>query len=196
MAKSGYHHGDLRATILAAAADQIASDGVDAVSLRELARRAGVSHAAPAHHFGDRAGVLTALAIEGFELLAAELTQAGADFREVAVAYIRFAREHPGHFDVMFRHSLLRADDPRLAEARTKSAAALRSGVSAIHPGNVEQQQATQLAAWSLVHGFAALWREGALDNSSLADEADPELLARRMLATVHFDQPANSAVR
>ncbi|MFI6167941.1 TetR/AcrR family transcriptional regulator [Nocardia sp. NPDC051052] len=188
MAKSGYHHGDLRATILAAAADQIASDGIDAISLRELARRAGVSHAAPAHHFGDRAGVLTALAIEGFELLTAELTRAGAGFRDVAVAYIRFAREHPGHFDVMFRHSLLRADDPRLDEARRRSAGALRSGVSGIHPGNVEQQQATQLAAWSLVHGFAALWREGALDNSSLAADTDPEVLARRMLATVHFD--------
>ncbi|WP_433657412.1 TetR/AcrR family transcriptional regulator [Nocardia sp. CA-128927] len=188
MAKSGYHHGDLRATILAAAADQIANDGVDAISLRELARRAGVSHAAPAHHFGDRAGVLTALAIEGFELLTAELTQAGSDFREVAVAYIRFAREHPGHFDVMFRHSLLRTEDPRLDEARMGSANALRSGVSAIHPGNTEQQQAAQLAAWSLVHGFAALWREGALANSSLAGDTDPEALARRMLARVHFD--------
>ncbi|MFI6999859.1 TetR/AcrR family transcriptional regulator [Nocardia sp. NPDC050175] len=188
MAKSGYHHGDLRATILAAAADQIASDGVDAVSLRELARRAGVSHAAPAHHFGDRAGVLTALAIEGFELLTAELAQAGADFREVAVAYIRFAREHPGHFDVMFRHSLLRADDPRLDAARLGAASALRSGVSVIHPADADQQQATQLAAWSLVHGFAALWREGALDNSSLAADTDPEVLARRMLATVRFD--------
>ncbi|MFG1791013.1 TetR/AcrR family transcriptional regulator [Nocardia sp. NPDC049149] len=188
MAKSGYHHGDLRATILAAAADQIATDGVDSVSLRELARRAGVSHAAPAHHFGDRAGVLTALAVEGYELLAAALTAAGPDFREVAVAYIQFAREHPGHFDVMFRHTLLRADDPRLHAARLASAAALRSGVTAIRPGDLAQQQATQLAAWSLVHGFAALWREGALDNSSLAAGADPETLARRMLATVRFD--------
>ncbi|WP_040737730.1 TetR/AcrR family transcriptional regulator [Nocardia tenerifensis] len=188
MAKSGYHHGDLRATILAAAADQIASDGVDAVSLRELARRAGVSHAAPAHHFGDRAGVLTALAIEGFDLLAARLGQAGDDFREVAVAYIRFAREHPGHFDVMFRHSLLRAGEPRLDEARARAASALRSGVSAIHPDDAQRQRAAQLAAWSLVHGFAALWREGALDNSSLAADADPETVARRMLATVRFD--------
>ncbi|MEU0874969.1 TetR/AcrR family transcriptional regulator [Nocardia brasiliensis] len=188
MAKTGYHHGDLRATILAAAAAQIASDGVDAVSLRELARRAGVSHAAPAHHFGDRAGVLTALAVEGFELLGTALEAAGPDFREVAVAYIRFAREHPGHFDVMFRHTLLRDDDPRLAAARLRAGAALRVGSVTIHPGDADRQQSTQLAAWSLVHGFAALWREGALDNSSLAAGADPETLARRMLATVHFD--------
>ncbi|MEV4130314.1 TetR/AcrR family transcriptional regulator [Nocardia sp. NPDC049707] len=189
MAKSGYHHGDLRATILAAAADQIATDGVDVVSLRGLARRADVSHAAPAHHFGDRAGLLTALAIEGFDLLAAQLAAAGPDFREVAVAYTRFAREHPGHFDVMFRRELLHAEDERLVAARTAAGTALRSGVSVMQPDNAdEQQQATRLAAWSLVHGFAALWREGALQDSMLGDSSDPETLARRMIATVHFE--------
>jgi AcrR family transcriptional regulator len=189
MAKSGYHHGDLRATILAAAAAQIANDGVDAVSLRGLARRADVSHAAPAHHFGDRAGLLTELAIEGFGLLAEELAAAGPEFREVAVAYIRFAREHPGHFDVMFRRELLHAEDQRLVAARTAAGAALRSGVAVMQPDNTaEQQQATRLAAWSLVHGFAALWREGALQDSALGDSSDPETLARRMVATVHFE--------
>ncbi|MEU4341576.1 TetR/AcrR family transcriptional regulator [Nocardia sp. NPDC023852] len=189
MAKNGYHHGDLRATILAAAAEQIASAGVDAVSLRNLARHAGVSHAAPTHHFGDRAGLLTALATEGFELLTDQLEQAAGDFREVAVAYIRFAREHPGHFDVMYRHNLLHADDPQLRAARIRSGAALRSGVSAMQPErNPQHQQASQLAAWSLVHGFASLYREGALDNSVLATDLDPEVLARLMLSTIRFD--------
>ncbi|MET9287138.1 TetR/AcrR family transcriptional regulator [Nocardia beijingensis] len=189
MAKDGYHHGDLRAALLTAAAERIAADGVDAVSLRNLARHAGVSHAAPAHHFGDKAGLLTALATEGFELLAAQLTQAGDDFREVAVAYIRFAREHPGHFDVMFRHSLLHAEDETLRVARERSALALRSGVSGIQPAHGhEHRKATQLAAWSLVHGFASLWREGALHNSTLADDPDPEAVARKMLSTIRFD--------
>ncbi|WP_280259032.1 TetR/AcrR family transcriptional regulator [Nocardia abscessus] len=189
MAKDSYHHGDLRAALLTAAAERIAADGVDALSLRNLARHAGVSHAAPAHHFGDRAGLLTALATEGFDLLAEQLARAGADFREVAVAYIRFAREHPGHFDVMFRHNLLHAQDATLRAARDRSAAALRSGVSDIEPGRSrDRQQATQLAAWSLVHGFASLWREGALHNSSLADDPDPEALARKMLSTIRFD--------
>ncbi|MBF6466835.1 WHG domain-containing protein [Nocardia beijingensis] len=189
MAKDGYHHGDLRAALLSAAAERIAADGVDALSLRNLARHAGVSHAAPAHHFGDRAGLLTALATEGFELLAAQLARAGEDFREVAVAYIRFAREHPGHFDVMFRHSLSHPDDAALRAARERSATALRAGVSDIRPGDShDRQQATQLAAWSLVHGFASLWREGALHNSSLAAESDPEVLARKMLSTIRFD--------
>ncbi|MEU8901822.1 TetR/AcrR family transcriptional regulator [Nocardia sp. NPDC048505] len=189
MAKSSYHHGDLRAEILAAAAEQIATEGVDAVSLRGLARRAGVSHAAPAHHFGDRAGLLTALAIEGFDLLAAEQARAGTDFREVAVAYVRFALAHPGHFDVMYRRDLLRADDPELAAARDRSGAALRSGVTDLEPARPRQRQrAIQLAAWSLVHGFASLWRDGALSNSALAGTDDPEALAREMLATVQLD--------
>ncbi|WP_040781013.1 TetR/AcrR family transcriptional regulator [Nocardia pneumoniae] len=189
MAKHGYHHGDLRAALLTAAAERIAAEGVDALSLRNLARHAGVSHAAPAHHFGDRAGLLTALATEGFELLTEQLEHATGDFREVAVAYIRFAREHPGHFDVMYRHSLLHADDPELRAARELSGAALRSGVSAIQPEHSRShQQATQLAAWSLVHGFASLWREGALHNSALVTDPDPEVLARTMLSTIRFD--------
>ncbi|MFC9894330.1 TetR/AcrR family transcriptional regulator [Nocardia sp. NPDC127579] len=189
MGKSTYHHGDLRATILAAAAEQIATEGVDAISLRGLARRAEVSHAAPAHHFGDRAGLLTALATEGFDLLAAELTGAGPDFREVAVAYVRFALRHPGHFDVMYRSDLLHGDDPQLAAARTRSGAALRAGVADLTPARPQQRrQAAQLAAWSLVHGFASLWREGALRNSTLATTDDPEALAREMLAAVQLD--------
>ncbi|GGK93261.1 TetR/AcrR family transcriptional regulator [Nocardia jinanensis] len=183
MAKTGYHHGDLRSAILSAAADQIAAEGIDAISLRALARRAGVSHAAPAHHFGDRAGLLTALAAEGFELLAAEI-EATSDARTAAVAYIRFALRYPGHFDVMFRRRLLRTDDTELVAARARSGAALRARVVG---GQDADQQAVQLAAWSLVHGFASLWREGALEDSPLASSTDPETAARRMLDTVRF---------
>ncbi|MFJ1457432.1 TetR/AcrR family transcriptional regulator [Nocardia sp. N2S4-5] len=185
MTKTSYHHGDLRATLLQAAAEQIATEGVDAVSLRALAQRAGVSHAAPAHHFGNKQGLLTALAVEGFELLADELRSAAGDFREVAVAYIRFARRHPGHFDVMFRRDLLRGDDERLDAARDRSGAELRSGVRELDVAP-EGQPATQLAAWSLVHGFASLWREGALEGSQLGGD-DPEDLARRMVAAIEF---------
>ncbi|MGW5382721.1 WHG domain-containing protein [Nocardia sp. NPDC003963] len=189
MAKTGYHHGDLRSAMLAAAADQIAADGIDAISLRALARRAGVSHAAPAHHFGDRAGLLTALAAEGFELLAVEL-EATSDARAAAVAYIRFALRYPGHFDVMFRRRLLRTDDAGLVAARARSGAALRASVVHGQPAaaDADQQAAVQLAAWSLVHGFASLWREGALADSPLASSTDPETAAQRMLDTIRFD--------
>ena len=70
MVKQNYHHGDLRRGLLRAAAEAIAENGVAAVSMRDLARRAGVSHAAPTHHFGDKSGLLTAFAAEGFDLLA------------------------------------------------------------------------------------------------------------------------------
>ncbi|MBL1078275.1 TetR/AcrR family transcriptional regulator [Nocardia sp. 2] len=185
MAKSAYHHGDLRATLLNAAAEQVAAEGVDSISLRALAQRAGVSHAAPAHHFGNRQGLLTELAIQGHTLLADELQSAAGDFREVALAYIRFARRHPGHFDVMFRRELLRADDARLTAARAQSGRELRGGIAQLGV-SAEEARSAQLAAWSLVHGFAALWREGALEGSELGG-ADPEELARRMLDAVEL---------
>ena len=92
----GYHHGDLPRALLAAAAEAIAEFGPAALSLRDLARRAGVSHAAPTHHFGDKAGLLTALAVEGFDLLAAAPTAAGDDLLDVGVAYVDFAVRPPG----------------------------------------------------------------------------------------------------
>src|SRR5699024_12294099 len=81
------------------------SRGVDALSMRDLARQAGVSHGAPAHHFGDRRGLLTALATDGFQRLATilEPSVTAEHFDQTAVAYVRFAATHPGHFDVMFR---------------------------------------------------------------------------------------------
>ncbi|MCA5892941.1 WHG domain-containing protein [Isoptericola sp. NEAU-Y5] len=182
----GYHHGDLRATVLRRAAEQVASEGVDGISLRVLARLAGVSHAAPAHHFGDRRGLFTALAAEGYTLLGDELGAAGPDLRDAAVAYVRFALAHPGHFAVMFRSDLVRADDPDLLAARGRAGAVLSGGVGAL--GDVEDPATVQLAAWSIVHGFASLWREGAFERSDLLDgAADPEVLARRVVDRLTF---------
>jgi AcrR family transcriptional regulator len=120
MAKSGkagarpYHHGNLRRVVLDAALVEIAERGPMQLSLRELARRAGVSHAAPAYHFGDKTGLPTAVAAEGFERLGDALSE-GRDaggFLEIGLAYIRFAVSNPAHFEVMFRPELYRADDP------------------------------------------------------------------------------------
>src|ERR1044072_2548365 len=120
-----YHHGDLRRVLIAAALELIAERGPAAVSLRDLARVAGVSHAAPAHHFGDKAGLFTAIAVQGNELLADAL--AGADLEDMGVRYVRFAAEHPSHFEVMFRPDLWHADDPDLAAARERTRARLRA---------------------------------------------------------------------
>lgn len=167
--RTAYHHGDLRRVVLATAVELIAEEGVDNISLRELARRAEVSHAAPAHHFGDKAGLFTAIAAEGFDLLAVALEGADDDrpapLREQGVRYVEFAEQHPGHFAVMFRPGLLHADDPDLADARARAGRALRGGVRELsenrRPDDIED---AALAAWALAHGFAALRRSGSLD--------------------------------
>ena len=153
--------------------------GPAAMSLREVARRAGVSHTAAAHHFGDKAGLLTALAAEGFRLLTRELEHAlewsGGSFLEAGVAYVRFAVAHRAHFEVMFRPELYRRDDPELRAAADASRALLTGHAHAIVvPGRDPRLAA--IAAWSLVHGLAELWLNGAIDR---AVEEDPEALAR-----------------
>jgi AcrR family transcriptional regulator len=175
-----YHHGDLRRALLAAAVAAIDEVGPTAMSLRDVARRAGVSHAAPAHHFGDKAGLLSALAAEGFRLLADELGRTAREtgsFLEVGVAYVRFAVGHPAHFAVMFRPDLVHADDPELVAARAASSAALYGGVHQIDGGDPEPERGTAgIAAWAIVHGVATLWLAGALPDR-LGD--DPEAIAR-----------------
>jgi AcrR family transcriptional regulator len=172
-----YHHGDLRRAILTAALDVIAADGPSALSLRDLARRAGVSHAAPAHHFGDRTGLLTAIAAEGFGLLATALREA-PDLKEAGVRYVRFAREHPAHFQVMFSPGLLRADDLELTTARALTGDALREAVSGVDPEGIEPRLAG-VAAWSLAHGFATLLLGHNLDGP--VDGRDPEEVFRTL---------------
>lgn len=165
-----YHHGDLRRAMTAAAATAVAERGPAGLSLRELARIAGVSHAAPAHHFGDKAGVLTAVATEGYTLLAAALQEAGDDLLAAGIAYVRFAVDHPGHFAVMFDRSLLHADDAGLRAAEQASAAAL---------ARLAPDADASRAAWSVAHGFASLWLSGAISGPDVVAAAEPVL--RRM---------------
>ncbi len=183
MGKASYHHGDLRATILAHAADLVAERGADGISLRELARAAGVSHAAPAHHFGDRRGLFTALATEGFRILATELAGARPEFIDAAKAYVRFALEHRGHFEVMFDKSLYDDADPQLLEASAGADAELRAGVATLtDPHALADPAGAALAAWSMVHGFAQLWLNDTIDTSG-----DPVATIER-LAAILFD--------
>jgi AcrR family transcriptional regulator len=180
-----YHHGDLRETILRTAVEAIAEHGPAALSLRDLARRAGVSHAAPAHHFRDKAGLLTAVAVEGFESLSAALSAAAdhaGSFLDVGVAYVQFALEHRAHFEVMYRPDLYHADAPDLVAARARAGEALHGGIAALPtPPPDGDPQAAALAAWSLVHGFATLWLSGALPHP----DPDPLQLARRVAAVL-----------
>ena len=169
-----YHHGDLRAALLGAAVEAIGQAGPAGMSLRDVARRAGVSHAAAAYHFGDKAGLLTAVAAQGYRMLTQELQNARDSrrgFLEVGVAYVRFAVSHRAHFEVMYRPELYRPDDAEVREARA-GAAVLLYGTASPDAG----QLAAGAAAWSLVHGLATLWLNGNLPPQL---GTDPEEITR-----------------
>lgn len=184
--RSTYHHGDLRAVILTEAARLVAERGADRVSLRELARSAGVSHAAPAHHFTDRRGLFTALATQGFQLLTEALIDARPQFTDAALAYVRFAIQHPGHYQVMFNKSLLDVSDPELAAAEAAAGAELARGVATLRDRNAHTDPAgAQLAAWSLVHGFSMLWLNDAVN--AQVRQMDPMDTVMR-IATMLFE--------
>jgi AcrR family transcriptional regulator len=163
-----YHHGDLRRTLLDAALAIVAQSGPGALSLRELARKAGVSHAAPYRHFPSREALLAALATEGFLGLGAEMARSAegeADplsrVRALGVAYVAYAVRHPGHFRVMFGAGLEHWDDDSpLAAAGAPTLQALIDAVSdAQRAGQLRAGDPRQLAlpAWSMVHGLAML---------------------------------------
>jgi AcrR family transcriptional regulator len=165
MSRDTYHHGDLKAVILAKAATLVAERGADGISLRELAREAGVSHAAPAHHFTDRRGLFTALAAQGWRMLADALADARPDFIAAALAYVRFALDHPGHYAVMFDRSLVNPGDSDLKAAQVAAGRELAHGVGTLKdPRAKADPDSAALAAWSLVHGFAILRLNEAID--------------------------------
>jgi AcrR family transcriptional regulator len=187
--KRPYHHGNLREALLEAALQEIAEHGPEAVSLRELARRAGVSHAAPAHHFGDKAGLLTAIAAEGFSRLAVVLEQARATggFLDVGLAYIRFAVDERPYFEVMFRPDLYRRDDPAVGAAQRETARLLYGPAHEAFPD--ADTRKVGIAGWAFVHGFAGLWLGGNLD--ALGDDA---IAAARVVAPALFSAGAPPA--
>lgn len=170
MRRRPYHHGDLRRTLIEAAARLAAERGLRGLTLREVGRRAGVSHAAPYHHFPDRDALLAAVAEEGFRRFdvaqAAAAEAAGpaprARLTALGVAYVRFAAAHPHYFRLMFRPELWRSGVyPGLTAAARRTFARLRETVGACRGG--EDPQLPALLAWSAVHGLAALWLDGAL---------------------------------
>jgi AcrR family transcriptional regulator len=150
-----YHHGDLRVTLLAAAAELLAAGGAAAISLREVARRAGVSHNAPYRHFPDRDSLLAALAEEGFVELARRMDGEAGGLAALGQCYVRFAQEQPGRFALMFGAGLDKAHYPELQQAATALYQRLALAVRETAPGR--DPQVATLAAWSLVHGLAQL---------------------------------------
>jgi AcrR family transcriptional regulator len=169
-----YHHGDLRRALLGAAAQLIGETGPGAMSVREVARRAGVTHAAATYHFGDKAGLLTALAVDGYRLLGDALREAHEtqrSFLEIGVAYVRFAVTHRAHFEVMFRPELYHRDAEELLAAKAVTAALLYQTDQVS-----DEELRSGIAAWAIVHGIATLWLNGNLP-PRLGD--DPEEITR-----------------
>ena len=201
---AAYHHGDLRSALLQAAAEEISAVGVTQLSLRELARRAGVSHAAPAHHFGDKTGLLTALAAEGFRVLhehtSPVLGRPDALVR-AGEKYVAFALAHPAHFAVMFDPHLLRMSDAALTAERNLAFDNFFTAVRQTTGTDDAEQVATQaLASWSVVHGVAVLWLQGNLPYPADA-ECVPEVFAQlgaglrtvAVASAAHLPKPSRS---
>ena len=174
-----------RERLIQAARAELVDRGLAGVSLRGIARRAEVSHAAPKYFFGDRAGLLTAVATQGFDELTEQLRRAAgsraADLGDLGRAYVHFGLSHPALFALMFRPEELRPDDPELRRAQAESIGALASAtatidVSAQAPDGAPPAMA--LISWAFAHGLVALVRDGALrsagggqDAATLADD-------------------------
>lgn len=184
-----YHHGDLRTGLLRSAAKILEARGVKELSLREAARRAGVSHNAPYRHFADRDALLAALAAEGFARLGAALEASAAQGpRARGEAYVRFALEHPQRFRLMFGGTLPLDAHPALREAASQTYAGL---VRAFEPlAGREGAPIAAAAAWSLVHGLAQLLLDGYFAQARGA-ERDAAAFVREVLGAVRLARAA-----
>jgi AcrR family transcriptional regulator len=160
---STYHHGNLRPALLRAAGKMLEREGPAGISLRDAARRAGVSHNAPYRHFPDRDALLAELAAQGFEMLGDAMRDRAGN--EMGEAYVRFALEHPQRFRLMFGGTLPLAKHDHLRDAASATYQAL---VKAF--GELPKPELAAAAAWALVHGLAHLKLDGHLGAQSVAD--------------------------
>jgi AcrR family transcriptional regulator len=180
--KATYHHGDLRAELVRAAMELLEERGESALSLRAVARRAGVSPAAPYRHYADREALVSAVAAVGYRELAERLAAAHPSpstpeqLASVAIAYVQFALERPALFRIMFGEPCDHDNDERVA-----ATAAVSLYVRAIVARSFPQADADALATavWALVHGLAFLHLDGKLDART------PSIVADRVTAAI-----------
>jgi AcrR family transcriptional regulator len=191
--KDGYHHGDLRAALMAAAEATLAETGVDDFSLRKVAKRVGVSHSAPAHHFGDAQGLLCALATEGFRRFRAAMLerQAAAPPDPMAqlvssgLGYLDFAESAPALYTLMFASERTRPGTPELDEAGQAAFHVLTDAIArlrGVSPFEEEGAMADVIACWSMAHGFAELLLAGRLSQVGALAKSEREALFGRMI--------------
>jgi AcrR family transcriptional regulator len=189
MLEKKYHHGDLKNALIKAGAEILSKEGVNGLSLRKVARKAGVSHAAPYAHFTDKQALIAAISSEGYRRLYEKLIVAVKQYHEeplrqfveVAWAYIEFARSDPDHFKVTFSNILEKEKDyPAFVEMTKKNFQLLVEiveicqGVRILKPGPADEMA---VSIWSLVHGLAALLIEGQISHTVLDRMTIRELL-------------------
>jgi AcrR family transcriptional regulator len=192
--------------LLRAAEEEIDEHGIGAVGLRRIARRVGVSHQAPSHHFGDLRGLHTALAAKGFRTLAKRMRAARGRIPDEAtpaervaalgIGYMVFAKQHPALFAVMYRPELLDPGDTDLAEARAGAFEVLLDEVASARAagwGRHHSATALALTCWSAVHGAVALWRDGTLD-TFFPDLGGIEAAAQLVTETLNTGLAAEAA--
>jgi AcrR family transcriptional regulator len=203
-----YHHGALRDALLEAAERVLERDGLAGLTLRAVAREAGVSHAAPTHHFGDLTGLVSELAAIGFRqfntAMVAAGSTAGPALMEKALArakaYVAYAQAHPGMYGLMFRTERLDMKRPALHEAAEASFAGLAGAIGASRQEQISEtalsldQGAAIARAWSLVHGFTMLLLDGRLSDilRRLPEGTKPDTLLDAMLRTTVARPPGS----
>lgn len=189
--RAGYHHGHLRQALIDATESLLAERGIEGFSLREVARRSGVSPAAPAHHFGDALGLLTVVATLAFdgltEALLAGNARGGSDpvarLREQGIGYVGFALRYPGRFSLMWSAAV--RDDPQRQRSGKAAFDALENGVRNLYGVAAgapleAPQSAALLSIWSTAHGFAHLAIAGQFD--AFAGPAGRDAYVRQVL--------------
>ncbi|WP_328548381.1 TetR/AcrR family transcriptional regulator [Streptomyces platensis] len=176
----------LRARLVQAGIDLLTEEGVQALSLREIARRAGVSHGAPRRHFPTHLSLLSAIARQGFADLADKVathiydhrTDPRAQLMALGRGYLDFALTHRGMFELMFRHDLLESNHLGLRDTSLPLFRILVDLVSRAQPQSDVPPQVVAGALWSNLHGIAQLWRWGSLQLATGADDVEPLLRA------------------
>ena len=195
--RRNYHHGDLKRALLDAALPLIRKGGPEALTLRAVARAAGVSQTAPYRHFADRTALVAAVADQGFERLHVRLMEAFRDSEKltgrkqqttrgglqvIAVAYVQFALDHPDEYRVMFGTE---AATGRAQESGGKVFAFLEKGITMLQEQKLVRAgdpHAIALSAWALVHGLAMLMLDGQLRGKKAPTSTELTLLATDLL--------------
>ena len=191
MTETTYHHVDLKNALIQAGVEILAAEGLGGLSLRKVAKQAGVSHAAPYSHFADKQALIAAISTEGFKQLYVQIEEILKSYRdnpqrlliETAWAYLQFALNEPDRFKLMFSSVLDKEKDyPDFVEASQENFAQLVSIVELCQQGGVLKSGSADVVAvstWSTVHGFAALLIEGQISHAVLERTSLKELLVQ-----------------